>query len=143
VNPDCTCHDVVLQFVKREGKRGLPGITKKPPPAVYYNYQAKTFEPAQVPEAHQPSLNAMLTGLKDSKRGSNDELKKRHRKLKALFKRALLRYNPLMDMDPPYGDSDSRPIPRTEPQPTRTPKIGRNDPCPCGSGKKYKKCCGS
>jgi SEC-C motif-containing protein len=24
-----------------------------------------------------------------------------------------------------------------------TPKIGRNDPCPCGSGKKYKKCCGS
>ena len=23
------------------------------------------------------------------------------------------------------------------------PKVGRNDPCPCGSGKKYKKCCGS
>lgn len=23
-----------------------------------------------------------------------------------------------------------------------TPKIGRNEPCPCGSGKKYKKCCG-
>ena len=22
-----------------------------------------------------------------------------------------------------------------------TKKIGRNDPCPCGSGKKYKKCC--
>ncbi|SHI82560.1 SEC-C domain-containing protein [Parasporobacterium paucivorans] len=25
---------------------------------------------------------------------------------------------------------------------TRREKIGRNDPCPCGSGKKYKKCCG-
>jgi SEC-C motif-containing protein len=24
----------------------------------------------------------------------------------------------------------------------KTDKIGRNDPCPCGSGKKYKKCCG-
>jgi preprotein translocase subunit SecA len=23
-----------------------------------------------------------------------------------------------------------------------TPKTGRNEPCPCGSGKKYKKCCG-
>lgn len=23
-----------------------------------------------------------------------------------------------------------------------TPKVGRNDPCPCGSGKKYKQCCG-
>ena len=22
-------------------------------------------------------------------------------------------------------------------------KVGRNDPCPCGSGKKYKKCCGA
>lgn len=25
----------------------------------------------------------------------------------------------------------------------RTDKVGRNDPCPCGSGKKYKKCCGA
>jgi SEC-C motif-containing protein len=23
------------------------------------------------------------------------------------------------------------------------PKVGRNDPCPCGSGKKYKHCCGN
>ncbi|HEX6989422.1 MAG TPA: SEC-C metal-binding domain-containing protein, partial [Bacillota bacterium] len=28
------------------------------------------------------------------------------------------------------------------PEPVRSEKIGRNDPCPCGSGKKYKKCCG-
>jgi SEC-C motif-containing protein len=30
------------------------------------------------------------------------------------------------------------------PQPIRhsAPKVGRNDPCTCGSGKKYKKCCG-
>ena len=24
-----------------------------------------------------------------------------------------------------------------------TAKVGRNDPCPCGSGKKYKRCCGT
>ena len=31
------------------------------------------------------------------------------------------------------------------PEPIRReePKVGRNDPCPCDSGKKYKKCCGS
>ncbi|HEY6169315.1 MAG TPA: preprotein translocase subunit SecA, partial [Verrucomicrobiae bacterium] len=30
-----------------------------------------------------------------------------------------------------------------KPAPIRTgPKVGRNDPCPCGSGKKYKQCCG-
>jgi preprotein translocase subunit SecA len=31
----------------------------------------------------------------------------------------------------------------SKPEPVRLSKIGRNDPCPCGSGKKYKKCCGS
>ena len=30
--------------------------------------------------------------------------------------------------------------PETRPQ---TPKVGRNEPCPCGSGKKYKHCCGA
>ena len=28
------------------------------------------------------------------------------------------------------------------PAPKRVPKAGRNDPCPCGSGKKFKRCCG-
>jgi uncharacterized protein len=28
-------------------------------------------------------------------------------------------------------------------QPARSTKVGRNEPCPCGSGKKYKRCCGS
>lgn len=31
---------------------------------------------------------------------------------------------------------------RTSKTPIRVVKVGRNDPCPCGSGKKYKKCCG-
>jgi preprotein translocase subunit SecA len=32
--------------------------------------------------------------------------------------------------------------PATKPYKREQPKVGRNDPCPCGSGKKYKKCCG-
>ena len=39
----------------------------------------------------------------------------------------------LRDPGPP------RPAPR--PLPKAHPRIGRNDPCPCGSGRKYKKCC--
>jgi len=31
---------------------------------------------------------------------------------------------------------------KSEPVKNENKKIGRNDPCPCGSGKKYKKCCG-
>ena len=36
------------------------------------------------------------------------------------------------------GSAKKQPIRKTAAQ-----KVGRNDPCPCGSGKKYKKCCGS
>ena len=32
---------------------------------------------------------------------------------------------------------------RSPPHERAGPKIGRNDPCPCGSGKKYKRCCGA
>lgn len=37
---------------------------------------------------------------------------------------------------PQRGNHEDAPIARS-----RTNKVGRNDPCPCGSGKKYKKCC--
>ena len=46
------------------------------------------------------------------------------------------------------GEAETAPPPRIEPtknqpfQPVTTEKVGRNAPCPCGSGKKYKKCCG-
>ena len=36
-----------------------------------------------------------------------------------------------------YNRSGDEPFLRAE------PKISRNEPCPCGSGKKYKKCCGA
>jgi preprotein translocase subunit SecA len=39
--------------------------------------------------------------------------------------------------NPEDGASEARPVRRQE------PKVGRNDPCPCGSGKKYKKCHGA
>lgn len=40
-----------------------------------------------------------------------------------------------------YTPEPYEPPPRPEPIRREDPRIGRNDPCPCGSGKKYKKCC--
>ena len=39
------------------------------------------------------------------------------------------------DHDPKQGEA--------RPHRRESPKLGRNDPCPCGSGKKYKKCHGA
>jgi uncharacterized protein len=53
-----------------------------------------------------------------------------------LFPEALAEYSSL-------GRAIEEALSTTEPvPPRRKPRIGRNDPCPCGSGKKYKKCCG-
>ena len=38
---------------------------------------------------------------------------------------------------------DDAPFPENQTVRRETPKTGRNDPCPCGSGKKYKRCCGA
>jgi len=38
-----------------------------------------------------------------------------------------------------YVDGDIMEVPPTI---AKKPKVGRNEPCPCGSGKKFKKCCG-
>ena len=43
------------------------------------------------------------------------------------------------DHGPDHGH-DHGPAP--EPVRRTEPKVGRNDPCPCASGKKFKKCCG-
>jgi preprotein translocase subunit SecA len=40
-----------------------------------------------------------------------------------------------------YANTPEGPQPQTVIR--KGPKVGRNDPCPCGSGKKYKKCCGA
>ena len=44
--------------------------------------------------------------------------------------------------EPHSKDTETSPEAAAPPAPIQSePKVGRNDPCPCGSGKKYKKCC--
>jgi hypothetical protein len=47
---------------------------------------------------------------------------------------------PLPIQEPVWETGRWRPA---EPVRRKEPKVGRNEPCPCGSGKKYKRCCGS
>ena len=45
--------------------------------------------------------------------------------------------------DPLIGDLSPEPLAPPAAPYRATPKVGRNEPCPCGSGKKFKKCCGA
>jgi preprotein translocase subunit SecA len=42
-----------------------------------------------------------------------------------------------------YSSGEGGGKPKAAPVKRAAPKVGRNDPCPCGSGKKYKNCCGA
>jgi preprotein translocase subunit SecA len=45
-------------------------------------------------------------------------------------------------MGMPSGEAEAEPTEKEGTYRREAPKVGRNDPCPCGSGKKYKQCCG-
>ncbi len=47
----------------------------------------------------------------------------------------------MVQMIAAYWRGQDQGLPRGEP--IRSAKVGRNEPCPCGSGKKFKKCCGA
>ena len=60
------------------------------------------------------------------------------------WKRAVEEKNSQMKkaINMPLNDLANPNVPRMKSEPVTVTKIGRNDPCPCGSGKKHKKCCG-
>jgi hypothetical protein len=80
-----------------------------------------------------PELYALHSAFFNEALRTKDPEKMLYQRVKKVHK--YQRDSGLLDEDP--ESAPAQPIRRAE------PKIGRNDPCPCGSGKKYKKCCGA
>ena len=95
---------------------GQPNVAITYAPLDQLNFIKRDFMP----------MNAMCDRGQMSERGIYD-------RSKAVFEHFGLPF----DAEPPAPASSVAPHPAPG-----QPKIGRNDPCPCGSGKKYKKCCG-
>ena len=94
-------------------------------------------------------MNNFLDDKKTAKLGTDKnpavvtvQTEKRLKEVKAQFKEKGWRYTIELEPDKPE-DITQLELLLNPPQPkTAEKKIGRNDPCPCGSGKKHKKCCG-
>jgi len=73
----------------------------------------------------------------------NVPTKKRAKELESVFEENGWKYKIELEPDKPEDISDLEIL--LNPLKTRLAKkkVGRNEPCPCGSGKKYKKCCGN
>ncbi len=111
---NCGCGEVHVQCIAlHSGGTDLLGQV----------FITKLGEITVVPEldAYQEKLEQFWTAFQQ-----------RHANFLARFSRRYLTINSISErLVPIQGKSDT------------SPKIGRNDPCPCGSGKKHKKCCGA
>jgi SWIM/SEC-C metal-binding protein len=68
--------------------------------------------------------------------------KARFKEVTSLFEENGWNYTIELEPDKPEDTSDLERL-LNPPEPKRAEKkVGRNEPCPCGSGKKHKKCCG-
>jgi hypothetical protein len=118
VRPGCGCTDVYLNLLPTEEKDGpldSAGV-------VSVNYDAKTWEP----DENEPlpcDVVAFKRLMESTIPGIYGKLRARHKRLRAIYAHCRKRAHTAMAQSIPQ-----------EP-------VGRNDPCPCGSGKKFKKCC--
>ena len=69
--------------------------------------------------------------------------KKRMKEVSSIFKKNGWEYRIEQIKDKPEDISDLELLLNWPKPTTAEKKVGRNEPCPCGSRKKYKKCCGA
>jgi SWIM/SEC-C metal-binding protein len=95
------------------------------------------------------NMAKIFNGQKKAKLGTEKnpaivtvKTKKRSAEVAKLFEENGWKYTIKLDNDKPEDITDLELL-LNWPKPMEAEtKVGRNDPCPCGSGKKYKKCCG-
>jgi hypothetical protein len=116
VEPGCDCGTVIVDFhlIHEETKSSTRIGT------AWLDLDGSRpleLEPAEPADAAR--LQAVHDAFRSGPAGTDANLADRHRRMHAL----------------------GREIHRRAKPPPPAAKVGRNDPCPCGSGKKYKKCC--
>ncbi len=130
VQPECRCTESILSFIDGREKTGKRMDSHRSVPALRYDYRSQTWrEVAQGPSG-APATNQLLTALKAAHPSLDKELELRHKMLQCLYLKAA------------NSELHSQLNSLVAPARRAEPKAGRNNPCPCGSGKKFKKCCG-
>lgn len=119
-NPKCQCNDAVLSFIKVDSSKK----TQKPEFTVRMNLKDFKFV-VEYSTCEKELISEIIKNLHKSRPELFTVLKRRYKEIKEAGKETIKKYKA-----DPLQEARSK------------IKIGRNDPCPCGSGKKYKKCCG-
>lgn len=117
INQDCDCSNATLTFISEDEDTSNTQATT----IIDFDYKKLTWQ-ARVTTPNHPKPEALIAALTQSNAHWQTDIIARAELLKTLLQRFQTQCHP--------------------PKVRTTPKIGRNDPCTCGSGQKYKKCCG-
>jgi hypothetical protein len=123
LNSTCNCQSVSLTF---EGYRDEVCFGRDDPTVIVYTANTGTWEAREVGKKAQPP-SVLMKELLSRYPDLRDVLAQRRKKLLRLYARHREQKG--------FAVLPANSIPRP-------PAVGRNEPCPCGSGRKYKKCCG-
>lgn len=114
INPACGCADTFLSWSKKDAE----------PAGFLYNYKTKEIDTKDF-SVEMATAEDIISQCRHRHADFEEKLARRNRNLRSLFAK-FLRKRKLM---PPATVASTK-------------KVGRNDPCPCGSGRKFKHCCG-
>ena len=94
-------------------------------------------------------MKKIFDGKKTAKLGTEKkpavvkvQTEKRLKEVASIFEENGWKYTIGLEPDKPEDITDLETLLNTPKPKIAEKKVGRNEPCPCGSGKKYKKCCG-
>ena len=121
VRAKCSCQEAALSFFELRPSAQPSGIGSEPTLCIRYAYDTGQIEPLSGAKDGRWSGQDFVDALREVLPDLDSVLAKRQALLRRLYRRALSRKTIRL----------------------QAPKPGRNERCPCGSGKKYKNCCGA
>jgi hypothetical protein len=141
--PQCDCRRVLLNVIDTESGQQVATISHGfEPPAPPHDDEDQTFlDPLNL----QSAMSAALLRLFEEMIARDEEYGHRLERHYTVWKSVV--NDPFHPdqvklgrhrQDVPGGEAMGR---RREPDCRTAPKVGANDPCPCGSGRKFKRCC--
>jgi len=147
VQPGCRCTETGLAFFRLPKGGTGPAEPLRCVTFLFHDHATGKTRPVEA-QPGSPAPDALVQALRAAHPQLAETLRHRHGQLQQLGRRLLRKtrrrsrrsLSYLLGDDPEVDD----PVPAAPtPSPVRSTEPGRNDPCPCGSGKKFKKCCGA
>ena len=130
----CDCKETILTFLQYQDAAGREVVRQPKLPSLRYNYHSEAVSAVKSGSVGMPDPRQLLAALKTAHALLNAQLELRHAIMQSLYARShLAKTTSVLNSLVNASTAAARPAKK---------RVGRNEPCPCGSGKKFKKCCG-